>query len=102
MTPSARPVLPSEEWDYLDVDVLRPARSGAVHHLPALPLRDRQALRHRAHLSDPSGSDPPGRAPDQAVRSVGASPSCFKPYVRLPEILLGLKKVTSRTLFENP
>ena len=27
---SARPVLPSEEWDYLDVDVLRPARSGAV------------------------------------------------------------------------
>jgi len=28
--PAARPVLSSEEWDYLDVDVLRPARSGAV------------------------------------------------------------------------
>jgi hypothetical protein len=27
---AARPVLPSEEWDYLDVDVLRPARSGDV------------------------------------------------------------------------
>jgi hypothetical protein len=27
---AARPVLSSEEWDYLDVDVLRPARSGAV------------------------------------------------------------------------
>ena len=27
---SARPALPSEEWNYLDVDVLRPARSGAV------------------------------------------------------------------------
>ena len=29
MTP-ARPALPAEEWDYLDVDVLRSARSGAV------------------------------------------------------------------------
>jgi len=28
--PAARPLLSSEEWDYLDVDVLRPARSGAV------------------------------------------------------------------------
>jgi len=27
---SARPALPSEEWDFLDVDVLRPARSCAV------------------------------------------------------------------------
>ena len=27
---AARPALPSEEWDYLDVDVLRPAPSGAV------------------------------------------------------------------------
>ena len=27
---SARPVLPSEEWDYLDTDVLRPARSSRV------------------------------------------------------------------------
>jgi len=27
---AARRALPSEEWDYLDVDVLRPARSGAV------------------------------------------------------------------------
>ena len=27
---TARPVLPSGEWDYLDVDVLRPACSGAV------------------------------------------------------------------------
>lgn len=27
---AARPVLPSEEWDYLDVDVLRLARSGAA------------------------------------------------------------------------
>jgi hypothetical protein len=64
---------PPEEWDYLDVDVLRPARSGAVHHLPALPLRDRQALRHRAHLSDSPGSDSPGRALDQAVLSVGGT-----------------------------
>jgi len=28
--PAARPLLSSEEWDYLDADVLRPARSGAV------------------------------------------------------------------------
>jgi len=43
-----------------------------LHHLSALPLRGRQALRHGVHLSDPSGSDSPGRAPDQAVRSVGS------------------------------
>jgi len=28
--PVARPVLSSEEWDYLDVDVLFPSRSSAV------------------------------------------------------------------------
>jgi len=28
--PAARPLLSSEEWDYLDADALRPARSGAV------------------------------------------------------------------------
>jgi len=44
-----------------------------LHHLPALPLRGRQALRHGAHLSDSSGSDSPGRALDQSVRSVGRS-----------------------------
>ena len=27
---AARPVVPAEEWDYLDGDVLRPSRSGAV------------------------------------------------------------------------
>jgi hypothetical protein len=44
-----------------------------LHHLSALPLRGQQALRHGADLSDPSGSDPPGRAPHQAMRSVGCS-----------------------------
>jgi len=41
--------------------------------LPALPLRGREALHHPADLSDSSGSDPSRGAPDQAVRSVGAS-----------------------------
>ena len=44
-----------------------------VPHLSALPLRGRQALRHPADLSNPPGSNPPGRAPDQAVLSVGRS-----------------------------
>ena len=38
-----------------------------------LPLRGRQALHHLAHLSDSPGSDSSGRAPDQAVLSVGCS-----------------------------
>ena len=43
-----------------------------LYHLPALPLRGRQALHHLADLSDSSGSDSSRGAPDQAVRSVGA------------------------------
>jgi len=35
--------------------------------------RDAARLRHGPHLSDPSGSDSPRRASDQAVRSVGRS-----------------------------
>ena len=41
-----------------------------LHHLPALSLRGRQALRHPAHLSDSSGSDSSRGAPRQAVLSV--------------------------------
>ena len=33
---------------------------------------------------------------------MGASHPCFKPFVRFPEILVGLKKVKCRTLSENP
>ena len=44
-----------------------------LYHLPALPLRGRQALHHLADLSDSSGSDSSRGAPDQAVRSVGCS-----------------------------
>jgi hypothetical protein len=65
---------PAEEWDHLDVDVLRPLPLRCrLHHLLALPLRGRQALRHPADLTDSSGSGSLGRAPDQAVLSVGGT-----------------------------
>lgn len=54
------------EWDQVP-------HLASFAYLPALPLRGRQALRHGADLSRPSGSDPPGRTLDQAVRSVGRS-----------------------------
>jgi hypothetical protein len=44
-----------------------------LHHLPALPLRGGKALHHLADLSDSPGSDSSGRAPDQAVLSVGGT-----------------------------
>ena len=44
-----------------------------LYDLSALSLRGRQALRHLADLSDSSGSDSSGRAPHQAVLSMGCS-----------------------------
>jgi hypothetical protein len=70
---SAPYLVPSGEWDYLDVDVLRPACSGAVC-ITCQHCRSRSAsTASRFDLLDPTGSDSPRRASDQAVLSVGRS-----------------------------
>ena len=72
--PSVRPLLFSEEWDYLDVDVLRPARSGAVC-ITCQHFRYEVGMHCVTVLTCPihQGLLPPGRASDQTVRSVGSS-----------------------------